>query len=243
MNSFLFLTADDTQALDHDGLVELYYLAYKVITGMKVSYLGNMKSSRPDYANWSKLLAALIILKISRSCLAGRVDLRAGEKAYFATILGFRESSFANDDLPARGAMVLGQLWSSTRVFRRPDGVVDGLALRVRSRLSMAIVHDCFWRWKEEFQGKETPCYKAAQTVPASKGLPNRQCRRTFVFANSGKVTAGMPFFQPSDVVSLPSNPASTPRQEIYNEIDTAQDLTGTPTLEFTMPDNMVFDI
>ncbi len=242
MNSFLFLTTDDTQALDHDGLVELYYLAYKVIIGMKVSYLGNMKSSRPDYANWSKLLAAFIILKISRSCLAGRVDLRAGEKAYFATILGFRESSFANDDLPARGATVLGQLWSSTRVFRRPDGVVDGLALRVRSRLSMAIVHDCFCRWKEEFQGKEIP-YTAAQSVSASKGLFNCQCRQTFVCANSGNFTTGMPFFQSSDVVSLPSNPASTPRQEIFNEIDTPQDLTGTPSLEFTMPDNMAFDI
>ncbi|KAG7284396.1 hypothetical protein NEMBOFW57_010769 [Staphylotrichum longicolle] len=216
VNSFLFFTADDTQALDHDGLVELYYTAYKVIMGTKATYPG--KSSGPDYANWSKLLAAFIILKISRSCLASRVDLRAGEKAYFATILEFRESSLGNDDLCARGAMVLGQLWSSTRVFRRPDGVVDGLALRIRSRLSMGIVHDCFWWWREEFQGKANP-YNA-QRKPASEGTS---------------------LFHLSDAVALGSNSAATPGQEILNEMDVLRDLTGLTGL--TMPEDLVFAI
>ena len=103
------------------------------------------------------ILAAFIILKISRSYLAGRVDLRSGEKAYFTTIVALRESSLQNDDLYARGAMILTQLWTSTRVFRRPDGVVEGLFLRIRTRLSMGVVFDCFWWWREEFQGKTSP--------------------------------------------------------------------------------------
>ena len=169
VNSFLFFTANETQALDHDGLVELYAIAYKVIMGTKSSYHG--KSSCPDYGYRTMLLAAFIILKLSRSSLADRVDLRAGEKAYFATILALRESSLENDDLCARGAMVLAQLWTSTRVFRRPDGVVDGLTLRVRSRLSMGIVFDCFWWWREEFQGKLNPYKNYGTPRPGSNGL------------------------------------------------------------------------
>jgi hypothetical protein len=236
MNSFLFLTADDTQALDHDGLVELYYIAYKVIMGTKATYPG--KSSCPDYVGWSKLLAAFIILRISRSCLASRVDLRAGEKAYFATILDFREASLENDDLCARGAMVLGQLWSSTRVFRQPDGVVDGLVLRVRSRLSMGIVHECFWWWREEFQGKAHP-YKA-QSTPGSDGLFGPL---TEAVTLRSLIPAGTSIFQPSDVVALHSNTAATPSQQMFNEMDALQDLAGAASLQFTLPDNMAFAI
>ncbi len=122
--------------------------------------------------------------------------------------------------------MVLAQLWSSTRVFRRPDGAVDGLALRVRSRLSMGIAHDCFWWWREEFQGKANP-YKA-QSTPGSNGLPDHP---------------GTSFLQLSDVVALPSNSVATPEQEIFNEVDALQDLTGATSLEFPMTDNMAFAI
>ena len=113
-------------------------------------------------------LAAFIILKVSRSCLAGRVDLRTGEKAYFTTIVSLRESSLENDDIYARGSMILKQLWTSTQVFRGPDGVVDGLSLRIRTRLSMSVVFDCFWWWREEFQGKISP-YNNTETQHANR--------------------------------------------------------------------------
>jgi hypothetical protein len=106
------------------------------------------------------LLAACILLKILRSRLTDQVDGRAGEEAYFATITTLRESSLENNDLCARGAMVLSQLWTSSRIFRQPDGLVDGLTLYIRSRFSMGIVYDCFWWWREEFQGKSNP-YKS----------------------------------------------------------------------------------
>ena len=202
--------------------------------GTKTSYHG--KSSYPDYSNWPKLLAAFIILKISRSCLAGRVDLRAGEKAYFATILEFRESSLENDDLCARAAMVLGQLWSSTRVFRRPDGVVDGLALRIRSRLSMGIVHECFWWWREEFQGKANPY--GAQSTPWSTGSSDHPGGRL-----PSLIGAGAPFFPLLDVDPLPSNHAATHGQEMFHEIDALPGLTGPTSLEFAMPDDIAFAI
>ena len=152
----------DKQAIDHDGLVELFDLATKVIIGTNATY--QYKPSRPDYISTATLLAACVILRISRSCLASRVDLHAGEKAYFEAIVALRESSLENNDLSARGAMVLAQLWTSTRVFCRDDGVVDGLSVDIRTRLSMGIVFDCFWWWREEFQGKTNP-YQ-----PASKG-------------------------------------------------------------------------
>ena len=117
------------------------------------------------------MLAAFIVLKISRSCLAGRVDLRTGEKAYFSTIVSLRESSLENDDLYARGAMILTQLWTSTRLFRGPDGIVDGLSLRIRTRLSMSVVFDCFWWWREEFQGKLSPFNGTDTQEARAKGL------------------------------------------------------------------------
>ena len=183
INSFLFFTAKETQAIDHDGLVELYDIAYRVIMGTRTAY--DSKFSCPDYGHRTMLLAAFIILKISRSHLAARIDLRAGEKAYFAVILALRESSLENDDLCARGAMVLAQLWTSTRVFRRPDGIVDGLTLHIRSRLSMGIVHDCFWWWREEFQGKSNPYRDYGTAWPGWNGLFSPFLLQLLLFADN----------------------------------------------------------
>lgn len=81
-----------------------------------------------------------------------------------------RESSLENDDLYARGAMILSQLWTSTRVFQGPDGIVDGLSLRIRTRLSMGVVFDCFWWWREEFQGKLSPFDGTVTEQASAKG-------------------------------------------------------------------------
>ena len=144
-------------------------MAHKVIMGSKCA--NYHRYSCPDYIRRTTLLAACVILKVLRSCLAEQVDRRAGEEAYFATITTLRESSLENNDLCARGAMVLSQLWTSSQVFRQPDGVVDGLTLYIRSRFSMGIVYDCFWWWREEFQGKSNPYKKLQNANSGSNGL------------------------------------------------------------------------
>lgn len=103
------------------------------------------------------LLAAVTILKIARSQLAPYLDLETGEASYFATINWFRRVSLENDDLLSRSATILSQVWRSTKIFMKSDGTVDGLTLRSRTRLSMSVVFDIFWWWREEFVGINGP--------------------------------------------------------------------------------------
>ena len=109
------------------------------------------------------MLAALSIFKIYRSKLGPFVDLSAGEKAYFSAIRFSRQASLENDDLEARGVSILSQLWTSQVVFQRSNGQVDSLGTRIRTRLSMSVVFDCFWWWKEEFAGQSSPYNEDAQ--------------------------------------------------------------------------------
>lgn len=103
------------------------------------------------------MLAAFTILKIHRSELAPHLDLQAGEQAYFAAIFFAREESLQNNDLSARAASILGQLWNSQSIFKNKNGTVDSLTSRISSRLSMSTLFDCLWWWRQEFGGLGNP--------------------------------------------------------------------------------------
>ncbi|OAL18756.1 hypothetical protein AYO22_10450 [Fonsecaea multimorphosa] len=103
------------------------------------------------------LLAAFCILKILRSDMNSAVDARAGERAYFKFILLLKEASVQHDDICSRGAGILTQLWASDNIFKRADGGRDSLSLRIQSRLTMSVVFDCHWWWREEFGGQGSP--------------------------------------------------------------------------------------
>jgi transcriptional regulatory protein LEU3 len=103
------------------------------------------------------ILAGFTILKISKCPIAPFLGQKDGERPYFATIVFLRKSSLENDDLYARGAMILTQLRTSHRIFKAADGTTNSLSLRIRTRLAMSVVFDCFWWWREEFQGKPSP--------------------------------------------------------------------------------------
>lgn len=103
------------------------------------------------------LLAAFVILKILRSELSSIVDAQIGERAYFKFILFLKEASVLHDDITSRGAGILTQLWASDNIFKRSDGRRDSLSLRIQSRLTMSVVFDCHWWWREEFGGQASP--------------------------------------------------------------------------------------
>lgn len=48
-------------------------------------------------------------------------------------------------------------LWGSDKVFRKKDGRVESLYLRLRTRLSMSVSYDMFWYWREEFGNMKNP--------------------------------------------------------------------------------------
>ena len=156
INAFYFFEKRDF--FDMEGLAELFSIACKVIDNVKTLFqTNNPAGSCPLYVHRTMTLAAFTVLRISKSPVAPYLDLKSGEKSYFSTIVFLRRSSLENDDLYARGAMILTQLWTSAKVFKKPDGTVDSLSLRIRSRLSMSVVFDCFWWWREEFDGKPSP--------------------------------------------------------------------------------------
>ena len=67
--------------------------------------------------------------------------------------------SVAPNDLPIRLAEVLSQLWKSSGAGSkqpRPtsSAMENSLQLKVKCRMSMSLVFDSVWRWREEFQAQ-----------------------------------------------------------------------------------------
>lgn len=85
------------------------------------------------------------------------------------TISALRHISVMNNDLPQRLAEVLAQMWRMNCVGSRnnqqsqdqrhqgetnPSDTGDSLMLKVRCRMSMSLVFDSVWRWREDFQAR-----------------------------------------------------------------------------------------
>jgi len=110
------------------------------------------------------LAAGFTLLKLLNSFFARHIDVPSAKALFSNTIRGIRTISIANNDLPARLAEVLAQLWHSYGAGLRPSAGLGGghapvpvdssLQLRVRSRMSMSLIYDSVWRWREEFQFK-----------------------------------------------------------------------------------------
>ncbi|KIX10087.1 uncharacterized protein Z518_01168 [Rhinocladiella mackenziei CBS 650.93] len=144
--------------IDSTSLVQLYIVACTVIEAIvKMDGTEDVAGSSTAYIQKMLLLAAFVILRITRSHLAPTLDLERGRKAYFALIFYCRRVSLQDSDLSSRAGVILTQLWTSKNAFENSDGTVDCLTLRCRSRLSMSVVFDCFWRWRREFAGQATP--------------------------------------------------------------------------------------
>lgn len=154
--SFYFL--QNPASPNQEGLLQLYTLCCKLTNDI------NNLNQHPQlvdictvFIERAVMLAAICILKIHRSELAPFIDLDAGERAYFSAIQFCKQASLENDDLGARAFTILSQLWTSRNVFQRSNGRIDSLSTRIRTRLSMSIVFDCFWWWREEFTGQTSP--------------------------------------------------------------------------------------
>ncbi len=141
-------------------MLKLYILACTVIeTVLQLVATDDSSGAVTAYMQKMLVLAAFIILRMTKSHLSSMLDLERGQKAYFSLILRFRGISIQDSDLPSRTAVILTQLWTSKHAFRLSDGSIDSFTLRCRNRLSMSIVFDCFWRWRREFAG-QTPPYQ-----------------------------------------------------------------------------------
>ncbi|PKK55027.1 hypothetical protein CI102_334 [Trichoderma harzianum] len=149
---------------------------------------GATAKNAPVVVQKSVMLAAFTILKIHRSELAPHLDLQAGEQAYFAAIFFAREESLQNNDLSARAASILGQLWNSQSIFKNKNGTVDSLTSRISSRLSMSTLFDCLWWWRQEFGGLGNPYENRQQT--RSETLVGSEGVTSYALPATGDVNA-----------------------------------------------------
>jgi len=131
----------------------------------------NFSSSATAHSQKMLVLASCTVLRIAKSNLAPVLDIERGRRAYFDNILLFRKISIQDSDLASRTTVILTQLWTSRNAFKNSDGTTDSLLLHCRSRLSMSVVFDCFWRWRREFAGQQTP-YKDTQNE--TRAAPNQ---------------------------------------------------------------------
>ncbi|KAI8959032.1 hypothetical protein F5Y11DRAFT_350881 [Daldinia sp. FL1419] len=153
---------------DHEGLIKLYIVSCKLIESLtSQDESTGFARACPEFIHRTTLLSAISILKIHKSVLVRHVNSTRGEKAYFSAIYQCQRASLQNDDLCARGVTILGQMWTSKNMYRQPDGRIDSLSTRIRSRLSMSVVFDSFWWWRVEFNGQTSPYPEQNQIAPA----------------------------------------------------------------------------
>lgn len=127
-------------------------LGLETTAGHAISYATN-------YILQMIIAAGFALLKLLNSFFAKSIDLDYGRALFTRTIQTIRNISVTNNDLPWRLAEVLAQLWrgggaGSTVATPQADTPDNSLQLKVRCRMSMSLVFDSVWRWREEFQAK-----------------------------------------------------------------------------------------
>ncbi len=120
--------------------------------------------------------AGFTLLKVLNSFFARHIDIEYGKTLFNRTIWAIRTISVATNDLPSRLAEVLVQLWrgggAGSRLLYNDGDIPDGsLQLKVRCRMSMSLVYDSVWRWREEFQAKGRGNLECEHCVPTQSAL------------------------------------------------------------------------
>lgn len=157
---FVFFDSPNKRRYNED-LLDLYYATRKFLrSAFDVETAGGkVIAYTTNYILQMIIAAAFTLLKLLNSFFAKTIDLDEGKALFTRTISTIREISVTNSDLPSRLAEVLAQLWrgggAGSRITGPTSGSLDNsLQLKVRCRLSMSLVYDSVWRWREEFQAK-----------------------------------------------------------------------------------------
>ena len=157
----------------------------------------NFASVSQSFVDRTICLAGFSILRLVRSPLAQHLDLAAGEQAFFQAVQFLKSVSLQPGDIGMRTALIMHDLWNSNKVFRRKDGRIESLGLRLRTRLSMSVSYDMFWYWREEFGNMQNP-YNGDEAINASTeatqpGSPRKKTRLTlYVPTNTTQHTFGI---------------------------------------------------
>ena len=141
---------DDLQALYEAATTFL-----EAILGLQ-GPAGSMLIYSTNYILQMMIAAGFTLLKLLSSFFANYVDLEYGKGLFTRTITAIRLISVQENDLPSRFAEVLAQFWRSSGAGSKRSTPVtsESLQLKVKCRMSMSLVYDSAWRWREEFQAR-----------------------------------------------------------------------------------------
>ncbi|TVY84666.1 Regulatory protein LEU3 [Lachnellula suecica] len=147
---YLRCPEDELYALN---LTKIYTTAIQVIEmTAKLDSEINLASFCPHHIYRMSALAASVLLRILKTRVSTYIrDHQAGRASYFQEISLLRKMSVHNNDMPGRMAGIFAQLWTSEKAFKPKDDGVAIPAVRIQSRLSMSLLHDTMWWWREEF--------------------------------------------------------------------------------------------
>jgi hypothetical protein len=168
--SFHFFAHPTNPGPDPDSFSRFYSLCISVIqaaNSMAMSQKTYLPSVSQSFIDRTITLAGFSILRLVRSPLAQHLDLAVGEQAFSQALQFLRNVSLQPGDISIRTASIMRDLWGSDKVFRKRDGRIESLGLRLRTRLSMSISYDMFWYWREEFGNMQNP-YNGEDVTPAN---------------------------------------------------------------------------
>ncbi|CAI7611554.1 unnamed protein product [Penicillium pancosmium] len=176
-NLHLHLSAflDDPSAKDYrERLLSLYVATTSFLeVAMKLeTEVGPVLSYTPYYVYQMMVAAGCTLLKLSKSFFAAHIDMEYTKSLFNRTIWAVRGVSVSSNDLPERLAEVLAQMWRLSGAPQITSGsdVDDSLRLKVRCRMSMSLLFDSVWRWREDARtkGRNIEAYLKNPTNPDS---------------------------------------------------------------------------
>ncbi|KAJ5888358.1 hypothetical protein N7495_008399 [Penicillium taxi] len=136
--------------------------------------VGPVISYTPYYIYQMMVAAGCALLKLGKSFFAAHIDLEYARHLFNRTIWAIRGVSVSSNDLPERLAEVLAQMWRLGGAPQQPlatnADVDDSLRLKVRCRMSMSLLFDSVWRWREDARtkGRNIESYLKNPTNPDS---------------------------------------------------------------------------
>lgn len=162
-NLHLHLSAffDEPSAKDYrERLLSLYVATtsfLEVVMNLETE-VGPVLSYTPYYIYQMMVAAGCTLLKLSKSFFSSHIDMEYTKNLFNRTIWAVRGVSVSSNDLPERLAEVLAQMWRLGGGTQQSAGnntdVDDSLRLKVRCRMSMSLLFDSVWRWREDTRTK-----------------------------------------------------------------------------------------
>lgn len=160
-NLHLHLSAffDNPSTKDYrERLLSLYVATTSFLeVAMKLeTEVGPVLSYAPYYIYQMMVAAGCTLLKLGKSFFAAHIDMEYTKNLFNRTIWAVRGVSVSSNDLPERLAEVLAQMWrlSGSPQITSASDIDDSLRLRVRCRMSMSLLYDSVWRWREDARTK-----------------------------------------------------------------------------------------